>query len=246
MFFKINVFKNFTIFTGKHLCFICDKVKLQAFRPANLLNRDCNTGVSLQILQNFQEQIFYRTASVAASRARKDIKNQAENPILIYHQMQHSQLKASFNDKSKVRQTLRFCVLTRVIICLYFQFCWQSLSKKVLITFEEDRERLLPLFIRRDLGTSQSICQDKKNQLPCLLRKHRWKTQQNTLKSSVKRQTNHGQTELTNMLVKKNVLNEINIEGTFAQGFKDCRKIKTKASQNLDDLQNLLIKLANC
>ena len=47
------------------------------------------------------------------------------------------------------------------------------------------------------------------------------------------------------MLVKKNVLNEINIEGTFAQGFKDCRKIKTKASQNLDDLQNLLIKLAN-
>ena len=47
------------------------------------------------------------------------------------------------------------------------------------------------------------------------------------------------------MLLKKNVFNEINIEGTFAQGFKDCRKIKTKASQNLDDLQNLLIKLAN-
>ena len=45
------------------------------------------------------------------------------------------------------------------------------------------------------------------------------------------------------MLVKENVLNEINKEGTFSQGFKDCKKIKRKASQNLDDLQNLLIKL---
>ena len=39
------------------------------------------------------------------------------------------------------------------------------------------------------------------------------------------------------MLVKKNVLNEIN------KGFKNCRKIKRKVSQNLDDIQNLLIKL---
>ena len=45
------------------------------------------------------------------------------------------------------------------------------------------------------------------------------------------------------MLAKKNVLNEINKEGTFTQDFKDCRKIKRKVSQNLDDLQNLLIKL---
>ena len=45
------------------------------------------------------------------------------------------------------------------------------------------------------------------------------------------------------MLVKKNLLNEINKEGTFTHGFKDCRKIKRKLSQTLDDLQNLLIKL---
>ena len=45
------------------------------------------------------------------------------------------------------------------------------------------------------------------------------------------------------MLVKKNVLNKKNKEGTFTQGFKDCRKIKKKVSQNLHDLQNLLIKL---
>ena len=51
------------------------------------------------------------------------------------------------------------------------------------------------------------------------------------------------ETELSNMLVKKNVLNEINKEGIFTQGFKDCRKIKRKVSQNLDDLQNLLINL---
>ena len=52
------------------------------------------------------------------------------------------------------------------------------------------------------------------------------------------RQTDHGQTRLSNMLVKKNVLNKINQEGTFTQGFKDCREIKRKVSQNLD----LLIK----
>ena len=56
-------------------------------------------------------------------------------------------------------------------------------------------------------------------------------------------ETDHGQTELSNMLVKKNVLNEINKEETFTQGFKDCRKIKRRVSQNLDDLQNLLIML---
>ena len=42
------------------------------------------------------------------------------------------------------------------------------------------------------------------------------------------------------MLVKKNVLNEINKEGAFTQGFKDCRKIKKKVSYSLDDLQNLI------
>ena len=71
-------------------------------------------------------------------------------------------------------------------------------------------------------------------------------TENITKYSEVKRQTVHrGQTELNNMLVRKNVLNEINKEGTFTQGFNDCRKIKRKVSQNLDDLQNLLIKLAS-
>ena len=45
------------------------------------------------------------------------------------------------------------------------------------------------------------------------------------------------------MLVKKSSINEINKEETFTQGFKDWRKIKRKVSQNLGDLQNLLIKL---
>ena len=53
----------------------------------------------------------------------------------------------------------------------------------------------------------------------------------------------HGQTELSNMLAKKNELNEINKEETFTRGFKDCRKIKRKISQILDHFQNLLIKL---
>ena len=51
-----------------------------------------------------------------------------------------------------------------------------------------------------------------------------------TLKLRDRWQTDHGQTELSNMLVKKNVLNEINKERTFTPRFKDCRKIKRKAS----------------
>ena len=65
------------------------------------------------------------------------------------------------------------------------------------------------------------------------------------MKTQAENITDHGQTEMSNMPVKKNVLNEINKEGTFTQGFKDCRKIKRKVSQNLDDLQHLLIKLAS-
>ena len=37
----------------------------------------------------------------------------------------------------------------------------------------------------------------------------------------VKKETDLGQIEPNNMLVKKSVLNEINKEGTFTQGFKD-------------------------
>ena len=45
------------------------------------------------------------------------------------------------------------------------------------------------------------------------------------------------------MLVKKNALNERDKEEALTQGSKDCRKIKRKVPQDLDDLQNLLIKL---
>ena len=48
------------------------------------------------------------------------------------------------------------------------------------------------------------------------------------------------------MLVRKNVLNEINKEGTFAQGFNDCRKIERKVSQNLDDLQSKVADKVSC
>ena len=66
---------------------------------------------------------------------------------------------------------------------------------------------------------------------------------ENTAKDSrVKRHTDHRQTELNNMLVKKK-LNEINKVGKFTQCFKDSKKIKRAAYQSLDNLQNLLIKL---
>ena len=45
--------KNFPNFTGKHLCWSLFLMKLQAFKPAHLLKRDSNTGVSLRKLRKF-------------------------------------------------------------------------------------------------------------------------------------------------------------------------------------------------
>ena len=42
------------------------------------------------------------------------------------------------------------------------------------------------------------------------------------------------------MLVKKNVLNKINKQEAFTQAVKDCKEIKKKV---LDNLQNFVIKL---
>ena len=53
MFFKKAVFKNFAIFTGKHMCWILFVTKFLAFRAATLLKRDSNTDVFLWILRNF-------------------------------------------------------------------------------------------------------------------------------------------------------------------------------------------------
>ena len=53
MFFKMDVLKNFGIFTEKHLCLSLFLIKFQAWRAATLLKRDSNTGIFLRILQIF-------------------------------------------------------------------------------------------------------------------------------------------------------------------------------------------------
>ena len=50
--FQIGVPKNFTILTGKHLCWSLFFIKIQAFTSATLLKRDYNTGVFLRVLRN--------------------------------------------------------------------------------------------------------------------------------------------------------------------------------------------------
>ena len=67
MFFKTGVIRNFSLFTGKHLCWSLFLIKLQALQAATLfqpcLKRDFNTGVFLRILQHFQEQLFLENTS---------------------------------------------------------------------------------------------------------------------------------------------------------------------------------------
>ena len=52
------VFKNFAMFTGKHLCWSLLLIELHASRPATFLKRDSSTAVFLCILQNFQDHLF--------------------------------------------------------------------------------------------------------------------------------------------------------------------------------------------
>ena len=50
---KINVLKNFAIFTGKHFCWSLFLIKLQAWRLATILKRESDTGLFMWILRNF-------------------------------------------------------------------------------------------------------------------------------------------------------------------------------------------------
>ena len=49
MFSKIDVFKKFAIFTGKHLCWSLFLINLQTLRPSTLLKRDSNTDVCVNV-----------------------------------------------------------------------------------------------------------------------------------------------------------------------------------------------------
>ena len=54
----ITVLKNLAILIEKYLCCSLFLINLQAYQPATLLQRDPNTGVSMQILRNFKKPLF--------------------------------------------------------------------------------------------------------------------------------------------------------------------------------------------
>ena len=55
---NLGVLKNFAIFTGKHVCWSHFLIKLQAWRPANLLKKDSNRSAFFWISRNFSEKLF--------------------------------------------------------------------------------------------------------------------------------------------------------------------------------------------
>ena len=57
VFYKIGIFKNFTIFTAKHehLCWNLFLIKLQLWRPATWLKENFNIGI---FLRNFKSSFF--------------------------------------------------------------------------------------------------------------------------------------------------------------------------------------------
>ena len=66
MIFKIDVLKDFKIFSGKNLCWSLYLITLQALWSATSLERDSSTDFFVVNMANFQEQLFYRTPLVAA------------------------------------------------------------------------------------------------------------------------------------------------------------------------------------
>ena len=64
IFFKIGVLKNFTKFSGKHLCWSLFLIKLQAFRRATLLKRDFqHRCFSCEVWEYFKNAFFYISSS---------------------------------------------------------------------------------------------------------------------------------------------------------------------------------------
>ena len=60
MFFKIGILKNFSIITGKHLCWNLFLIKLQIWRSAALLKRDSNIGVRVNIAKFLRTAFFIK------------------------------------------------------------------------------------------------------------------------------------------------------------------------------------------
>ena len=71
VFCEKSVLKNFSNFTGKHLCWSLFLTKLQVFRSATLLKGDANTSIFLENLRIFFKNAFFEeqlrtTASVVS------------------------------------------------------------------------------------------------------------------------------------------------------------------------------------
>ena len=69
MFFETGAFRNFPIFTGKHLCWSHFLIKLQVLWPATLFKRGFNTGVFLWILRNNYGKLFWQKTSDGICRS---------------------------------------------------------------------------------------------------------------------------------------------------------------------------------
>ena len=69
VFCKKGVPRNFTKFTGKHLCQSLFLIKLKLWGLQLYYKRDPDTGVFLQILQNFTEHLFTKNTLLEAASA---------------------------------------------------------------------------------------------------------------------------------------------------------------------------------
>ena len=106
--YEKGVVKNFTNFTGKHLCqsLFFKKFLRNSFLRVSLLKKVSGTSIFLWILWNFQERLFYRTPLVAASgsQSQKIIKTFCWWSYVFINQLFNSQgIRAIYLSAATIR-----------------------------------------------------------------------------------------------------------------------------------------------
>ena len=110
IFFKVGVLKNFTDFTGKHLCWSVFLIKLKAFRPATLLKKTPTQVLCCEICETYKNTYPYRTPPVALPLKRS-----------FPQKSKHS--KTRLNEKNTYQDVLMISFIISIFPQQYLRCC---------------------------------------------------------------------------------------------------------------------------
>ena len=124
VFFRKGVLKKFAILTEKHLCWSLFLIKLQA-RPATLLKRASNTGVSLWVLRHFYN-VFHWLVSKPNDFSTKFAAARIPKINAVWNKQGFS----AFLVKSNSKQIIIIIIILIIIIIVIFMS-----NSKIIVIF---------------------------------------------------------------------------------------------------------------